>query len=50
MPTRKGDGELDLGEIDPGVQAGHTRPDNDIHPWSNTAFDQREGPQEGVSR
>lgn len=50
MQPRKSDGELDLGEIDPGVQAGHPHPDNDIHPWSNTAFDQREGPQEGVSR
>ena len=50
MQPRESDGELDLGEIDPGVQAGHPHPDNDIHPWSNAAFDQREGPQEGVSR
>lgn len=50
MPPRESDGELDLGEIDPGVQAGHPRPKPNVHPWSGTAFDQREGPQEGVSR
>ena len=33
---------LDLGEITPGVAAGHPRPAPGVHPWSPTAFDQRQ--------
>lgn len=39
----KSDGQLDLGDVSPGVQAGYPRPRPGVHPWSKTAFDYREG-------